>query len=155
MHPHIGEIRTFILVYEKGGVKKRLKAPARVKVELPDLWKKFNVWWCGIALFVNRYSQWYGDIPNCFNDTVWNINITKGKTFYKKVLFQIITHFLYHKGIRGSAETSFGLCSSSAKNPQKINLYGNFNTLAPKNMQGINGVASERYLSFASLTDPV
>ena len=37
LHPHIGEIRTFILVYEKVGVVKRVKAPARVKVELPDL----------------------------------------------------------------------------------------------------------------------
>ena len=34
LHPHIGEIRTNILVYEKGGIK---KAPARVKVELSDL----------------------------------------------------------------------------------------------------------------------
>ena len=39
LHPHIGEIRTDILVYEKGGVIKNIKAPARVKVELPDLRK--------------------------------------------------------------------------------------------------------------------
>ena len=37
MHPHIGVIRTDILVYEKGGVIKLIKAPARVKVELPNL----------------------------------------------------------------------------------------------------------------------
>ena len=37
LHPHIGEIRTDILVYEKVGVIKHIKAPARVKVELPDL----------------------------------------------------------------------------------------------------------------------
>ena len=36
---HIGEIRTDISVYEKGGVIKHIKAPARVKVEFPDLWK--------------------------------------------------------------------------------------------------------------------
>ena len=37
LHPPIGEIRTDILVYEKGGVIKHIKAPARVKVEFPDL----------------------------------------------------------------------------------------------------------------------
>ena len=37
LHPHIGEIRTKMLVFEKGGVIKHIKAPARVKGELPDL----------------------------------------------------------------------------------------------------------------------
>ena len=37
LHPHIGEIRMEILVYEKDGVIKHIKAPARVKVELLDL----------------------------------------------------------------------------------------------------------------------
>ena len=37
LHPHIGEISTEILVYEKGGGKKNVKAPVRVKVELPHL----------------------------------------------------------------------------------------------------------------------
>ena len=41
LHPPLGEIRTDILVYEKGGVIKHIKAPEKVKVELPDLWKKF------------------------------------------------------------------------------------------------------------------
>ena len=36
-HPHIGEIRTQILVYEKGWVIKHIKAPAIFKVELLDL----------------------------------------------------------------------------------------------------------------------
>ena len=36
-HQHIGEIRTNILGYEKGWIIKHIKAPARVKVELPDL----------------------------------------------------------------------------------------------------------------------
>ena len=36
LNPHIGEIRTDILVYEKGGEIKHFKAPARVKVEHPD-----------------------------------------------------------------------------------------------------------------------
>ena len=36
---HISEIRTDILVYEKDGVIKHKKAPARVKVELPDWWQ--------------------------------------------------------------------------------------------------------------------
>ena len=33
MHPHIPEIRTEILVYEKGGVIKHIKVRAIVKVE--------------------------------------------------------------------------------------------------------------------------
>ena len=37
LHPHIGEIRTKIWVYEKGGVIKHIKASAKVKAELPDL----------------------------------------------------------------------------------------------------------------------
>ena len=36
-HPHIGEIRTEILVYEKGGVIKHIKVRAIVKVEPTDL----------------------------------------------------------------------------------------------------------------------
>ena len=36
-HPLTGEIRTDILVYQKGGVIKHIKVPARVKVDLPDL----------------------------------------------------------------------------------------------------------------------
>ena len=35
-HPHTGEIRTVILVYEKGGEAKHIKQPARVKIGLPD-----------------------------------------------------------------------------------------------------------------------
>ena len=34
LHPHKGEIRTEILVYEKGGVIKHVEAPAINKVEL-------------------------------------------------------------------------------------------------------------------------
>ena len=37
LHPHISEIRTETLVYDKGGVIKHIKTPARVKSELPDL----------------------------------------------------------------------------------------------------------------------
>ena len=37
MHPHIGEIHTEILVYEKGGVIKHAEAPAINKVEVLDL----------------------------------------------------------------------------------------------------------------------
>ena len=36
-HPSIIKIRTDILVYEKGGVIRHIKAPAIVKVELTDL----------------------------------------------------------------------------------------------------------------------
>ena len=36
LHPHIGEIRTNILLYERGEVIKHIKELARVKVELPD-----------------------------------------------------------------------------------------------------------------------
>ena len=37
LYPHIGEIPTEILGYEKGGVIRHIKAPAIVKVELLDL----------------------------------------------------------------------------------------------------------------------
>ena len=37
LHPHTGEIRTEILVYEKGGVIKHVEAPAINKFELFDL----------------------------------------------------------------------------------------------------------------------
>ena len=37
LHPHTSEIRTEILVYEKGGVIKHAEAPAINKVELLDL----------------------------------------------------------------------------------------------------------------------
>ena len=37
LHPRTGEIRTNILVYEKGGVIKHGEAPAINKVELLDL----------------------------------------------------------------------------------------------------------------------
>ena len=40
LHPHIGEICTTILVYEKCGVIQHIKAPARVVAELPNMWKK-------------------------------------------------------------------------------------------------------------------
>ena len=39
LHPHIGETSTEILVYEKGGLIEHIKAPARFKIELPDLWQ--------------------------------------------------------------------------------------------------------------------
>ena len=37
LHPHAGEIRTEVLVYEKGRVIKHVEAPAINKVELLDL----------------------------------------------------------------------------------------------------------------------
>ena len=37
LHPHICEVRMEILVHEKDGVIKYIKAPAGVKVELSDL----------------------------------------------------------------------------------------------------------------------
>ena len=42
------------MVYEKGGVIKHTKAPARVKAELPNLWKKLNAWqsWIGSNIFL-------------------------------------------------------------------------------------------------------
>ena len=39
LHKHIGEIHTTILGYDKGWVIKHIKAPARVKVELPNMCK--------------------------------------------------------------------------------------------------------------------
>ena len=49
LHPHTGEIRTEILVYEKGGVIKHVKAPAINKVELPHLIHKM---WMKIQFFL-------------------------------------------------------------------------------------------------------
>ena len=40
LHPHIDEFCMDVLVYEKGRIMKQIEAPARVKVELPDLWEK-------------------------------------------------------------------------------------------------------------------
>ena len=37
LYPNVGEIRMGILVYKKSGMMKHIKAPARVKFELPDL----------------------------------------------------------------------------------------------------------------------
>ena len=37
LHPHTGEIRMDIMVYEKGGVIKHVKAPALNKVDFLDL----------------------------------------------------------------------------------------------------------------------
>ena len=37
LHPHIGEIRTEILVYKKAGAIKRIEAPAKNKDELLEL----------------------------------------------------------------------------------------------------------------------
>ena len=39
LHQHTGKIRKEVVVYEKGGVIKHVKAPAINKVELLDLWK--------------------------------------------------------------------------------------------------------------------
>ena len=36
LHQHIGAIRTQIVVHEKGGAIKQIKAPARVQAELPN-----------------------------------------------------------------------------------------------------------------------
>ena len=46
LHPHIGDIRTDILLYEKGLVVKHIKAPERVNVKLPDLWKNQFAFHC-------------------------------------------------------------------------------------------------------------
>ena len=55
LHPHTGEIRTEILVYEKGGVIKHVKAPAINKVDLLDLWKKWTVKWM-VKYFITNCS---------------------------------------------------------------------------------------------------
>ena len=50
LHPHTGEIRTEILVYEKCGVIKHVKAPA-IKKSWPSWFvKKLTSWRCGIGL---------------------------------------------------------------------------------------------------------
>ena len=86
----------------------------------------------------------------CPPHTVWNITITKAKIILQKGLFHIITDFSNHKGIWGWAESSFGLCSSSAENLPKITLNGNCNTLTPKPATELPRVANERYLPYKS-----
>ena len=57
MHPRIPEIRIEILVNEKGGVIKHMKARAIVKVEFTDLWKKW--------IFLTRCNGVNYFITNC------------------------------------------------------------------------------------------
>ena len=54
LHPHTGEIRTEILVYEKGGVIKHVETPAINKVELLDLW--FVTMWNRVKYFITDCS---------------------------------------------------------------------------------------------------
>ena len=54
---HTGETRTEILLYEKGGVMKYVKAPAINKVDLLDLWKKDLVTkWKRVKYFITNCS---------------------------------------------------------------------------------------------------
>ena len=78
----------------------------------------------------DSFSPWYSDIPNRIDDTVMNVTLKKRKIIYKKCYFTP-SPSPYHKGIWGWAETSFGLCSSSAENPSKITFNENLHTLPP------------------------
>ena len=69
LHPHIGEIRTDILVYEKGGVIKHIKTPARVKVELPDFDKmKCVMMWNRVKYF---FENWTDSCLSVFVHLTW------------------------------------------------------------------------------------
>ena len=84
-HPHIGEIHTKILVYQKGRVIKNIKAPARVNVELPDLWKNRMVWQCGIAIFVKKFFSYVIVILKIARVTRFGISLWQSdKLLYKK-----------------------------------------------------------------------
>ena len=57
LHPHIGEIRTKMLVYEKGGTIKHVEAPSINKVELFDLWKiDLVTMWNRVTYFITDCS---------------------------------------------------------------------------------------------------
>ena len=132
LHPHIGDIRTDILVYDKGRVIKKIKTPARVKVELSNLWQNEKCDDVEKGQIFFWKLEWHLYVGLCPPDMVWNITIHKGKIILQKVQFHIITDFFNHKGIWGWAETSFGVCSSSSENPPKNTLHWNVNILLPK-----------------------
>ena len=90
-----------------------LKFHSRNKIEKKE--KKYIL--SPLPIFSNILKQLYVCI--CVHNTVQNITIKKYKNIEQKVLFQITTHFSYHKGIWGWAKTSFDLCSSSVKNLPK------------------------------------
>ena len=90
--PHTGEIRTEILVYEKGGLIKHVKAPAINKVDLLDLGKKWTLWQCGIWLNILYQLQYHLYVCLTVCHMVWNITMTLQFTIIQNVLFHIVTH---------------------------------------------------------------
>ena len=57
LHPHIDKIGTDIFVYDKGGVIKHSKSPARVKVK-PDDVEWDQILFCCVTVFVR--VKWFG-----------------------------------------------------------------------------------------------
>ena len=59
-----------------------------------------NAWWCRVALFVKYlffFFSWYLSYlePCHWHGLEYHYNM--GKTIWQKVLFHIITHFIFHK----------------------------------------------------------
>ena len=70
LHLYIGDIRTEILVCEKGGVIKHVKAPTINKDELLDLFKKNLVtMWNGVKYFITDCST------SCMSVTRFGISL--------------------------------------------------------------------------------
>ena len=82
LHPHTGEIRTEILVYETG-----VKAPAINKVELLDLWKKmdFVTMWNRVKYFITDRSTSCMSVllsATWFGISLWHYNFQSYKMYY-------------------------------------------------------------------------
>ena len=69
-YPHIGEIRMDILVYEKGGVIKHIKAPARVKATCLITRLESLVW----------SQQGFWQLSLCTNCDLWSLCFDGGNS---------------------------------------------------------------------------
>ena len=88
LHPHTGEIRTEILVYEKGGEIKHVKAPAINKVELLDLWKMDLVtMWNRVKYFITDCSTSCMSVlllATRFGISLWHYSFRSYKMCYSR-----------------------------------------------------------------------
>ena len=118
--PHILEIRKDILVYGEGWENKYIKAPAIVKVKHTYLWKiELVTVWNRVKYFITKCRILI--VNKCVLLTGFGLSLKhSAKVLYRKCFSTLSHFFLFKKRIRGWAETSFGLYSSSIVNPPKI-----------------------------------
>ena len=82
LHPHIGEIRTVILVHEKGGGNKTYQSKSQSWAS----WfvKKLNAWLCGIGSNIFLKT---GVTVVCLSLSAWHgseYHYDKGKNYFTK-----------------------------------------------------------------------